>query len=214
MKKNGMIFMIFLLFASFFTHTAIAADDDYRLGFGDVISITFGASGYEAGLQDKEFAVRPDGKIAFPLIGELLVEGLTASELTQTLNGLLGKYMKDPQVTISFVKFRTVRVYVLGEANNPGMYEISKSHNLLDAIGSAGGFTKYANKKEVYVVRKSTGLYQKADLNKLLKKGDLSQNYELSEGDVVYLTPNGLSFVNDVLPYIAAAAQIKSIIEN
>ena len=212
MKRIVGSLFVLLLVLLWVTDVGAAISDDYRLGFGDVINIAFGASGYDTGLQDKEFAVRPDGKIAFPLIGEVQVEGLTVNELTQTINNLLSKYIKDPQVTLSFIKFRTIRVYVLGEVANPGVYEISKSHNLLDAIGSAGGFTKYANKKEVYVVHKSTSQYQKADLNKLLKKGDLTQNYELGEGDVVYLTPNGLSFLNEVLPYISTAYQIKMLI--
>ena len=184
--------------------------EDYQLAVGDVLEIS--VYGYEE-LQMKQIAIRPDGKLAFPLVGEVVAAGLRPVELSKQLQQSLAQYVKNPQVTVNIIKYHTVRIYVLGEVNRPGMYELEKQYNLLDAIGAAGGYTKYAAWKAVYVVRKESGTYQAANLEKLLKKGDLSQNYPLSEGDVVYLGKNGISFVNDILPYIAAAYQIKGIIK-
>ncbi|HEX2954841.1 MAG TPA: polysaccharide biosynthesis/export family protein [Bacillota bacterium] len=278
--------------------TMVLADDLYRLGFGDSLTLTFWSDGYE-GLQQCELPVRPDGKvalafsitqlddyhlgpgdtlninvwgisdlnssitvrsdgkIAFPLIGELTVDGmtpaelakelteklriyikepvvtvniakprrlpvmevlqatgLTVDELTQSIKTALVKYIKNPQLTLVFSKYRTVRVYVLGEATTPGTYEITKSHNVLDAIGAAGGYTRDANKRQVYVVRKSTGEYIHVDLKRLLKKGDLSQNYELGEGDTVYIARNGMSFVKDILPLLTGLYQVHEMTTN
>ena len=283
-----------LILAAFSTTTM--AEEAYRLGFGDVLNLTFWSDGYEEGLQQCELPVRPDGKVAlayaitqledyrlgpgdtititvwgfndlsssitvrsdgkvaFPIIGEMTVDGLTPTELTQVLTerlkvyikdpivtvnvakprrvpvmeviqasgltvdeltqsikAVLSKYMKNPQLTLVFSQYRTVRVYVLGEAEKPGMYEISKSHNVLDAIGAAGGYTKFVNKREVYVIHKATGEYLKVDLDRLLKKGDLSQNYELNDGDIVYLTKNGLSFINDILPIITGLYDLRHL---
>lgn len=183
-----------------------AQTDEYKLGPGDVISV--GVWGYED-LKNEELVVRPDGKLSFPLAGELTVQGMTSSELTAALTIRLGDYVKDPNVTVNVAKFRTTRVYVLGEVNKPGMYELEKQHNLLDAIGMAGSYTKRAAKKEIFVIHKdNVDMPRKVNLLKLLKNGDISQNVALNEGDVVYLTSNGkINFATDILPWFSAVYQ-------
>lgn len=183
-----------------------AQADEYKLGPGDVISV--GVWGYED-LKNEELVVRPDGKLSFPLAGELTVQGMTSGELTAALTTRLGDYVKDPNVTVNVAKFRTTRVYVLGEVNKPGMYELEKQHNLLDAIGMAGSYTKRAAKKEIFVIHKdNVDKPRKVNLLKLLKNGDISQNVALNEGDVVYLTSNGkINFATDILPWFSAVYQ-------
>lgn len=184
-----------------------AQPDEYKLGPGDVISV--GVWGYEE-LRNEELVIRPDGKLSFPLAGELTVQGMTSGELTAALTTRLGDYVKDPNVTVNVARFRTTRVYVLGEVNKPGMYELEKQHNLLDAIGMAGSYTKRAAKKEIFVIHKdNVDKPRKVNLLKLLKNGDISQNVALNEGDVVYLTSNGkITFATDVLPWITAIYQV------
>jgi polysaccharide export outer membrane protein len=197
--------------------------EDYRLGPGDILDIgvwtnvgsgisntaDLGVWGYRDDFGLKEIPIRPDGKIAFPLLGDVQASGLTIAELNTVLTKSLAEYIKNPQVTVNLVKMRTIRVYVLGEVNKPGSYEIDKQHNLLDAIGMAGGHTRYAIRRTVYVVHKATGEYQKVNYQNLLTKGDLSQNIPLGDGDVVYLASNGLSFITDILPYIEAYYDIQ-----
>lgn len=184
-----------------------AQPDEYKLGPGDVISV--GVWGYED-LKNEELVIRPDGKLSFPLAGELNVQGMTAGELTTALTTKLGKYVIEPNVTVNVAKFRTTRVYVLGEVTKPGMYELEKQHNLLDAIGMAGSYTKRAAKKEIFIIHKeNVDKPQKVNLLKLLRNGDVSQNVALNEGDVVYLTSNGkITFATDVLPWITAIYQV------
>ena len=198
--KIGLGLILLCMFGS------VVMAEDYRLGPGDLLDV--GVWGYQE-LQLKAITIRPDGKISFPLVGEVQAAGMSASELTNSLTTALGIYIVNPQVTVNIVKFRTVRVYVLGEVMRPGMYEIEKQHNLLDAVSIAGGHTKYARKKQVYLVHKSTGEYQQADYNRLLTKGDLTQNYPLEDGDVVYLASNHINFLAEILPYLSAAYQIK-----
>lgn len=227
--------------------------EDYRLGPGDSLNISV----WRFADLSTSITVRSDGKAAFPMIGEMSVDGLTPAkltqilteklrvyikepvvtvniakprrlpvmevlqatgltvdELTQSIKTVLVKYIKNPQLTLVFSKYRTVRVYVLGEATTPGTYEITKSHNVLDAIGAAGGHTRDANIRQVYVVRKSTGEYIHVDLKRLLKKGDISQNYELGEGDTVYIARNGMSFVRDILPIISGLYQVNEMLKD
>lgn len=184
--------------------------EDYQLGAGDVLSI--GVYGYEE-LQVKELTVRPDGKIAFPLVGELQVAGLSPGVFTAALTSNLSEYVVNPKVTVNVDKFRTTRVYVLGEVTKPGMYEIEKQHNVLDAIGIAGGYTKDAAKKNIFIVHKDNpNQSTKVNLLRLLERGDMTQNVALADGDVVYLTKNHrIEFGQDILPYISAVYQLTRI---
>ena len=175
--------------------------EEYRLGPGDIL--TFGVWGYED-LQVKELVIRPDGKVAFPIVGEMNVLGNSTGQLTELLTEGLSHYINDPKVTVNIIKFRTTRVYVLGEVVKPGMYELEKQHNLLDALGAAGSYTRNAAKKKVYIIRKEqTSTPIKVNLMNIWEKGDMTQNYALGDGDVVYLSDNGrINFATDILPLV------------
>ena len=179
----------------------VAGAEEYRLGPGDVL--TFGVWGYED-LQVKEMAIRPDGKVAFPIVGEINALGTSTGQLTELVTEGLSHYINDPKVTVNIIKFRTTRVYVLGEVMKPGMYELEKQHNLLDALGAAGSYTRSAAKKKVYIIRKDqTNTPIKVNLMNIWEKGDMTQNYALGDGDVVYLSDNGrINFATDILPLV------------
>jgi polysaccharide export outer membrane protein len=179
----------------------VAWAEEYRLGPGDVL--TFGVWGYED-LQVKELVIRPDGKVAFPIVGEINALGTSTGQLAELLTVDLSHYIKDPKVTLNIVKFRTTRVYVLGEVVKPGLYELEKQHNLLDALGVAGSYTRNAAKKKVYIIRKDqTSTPVKVNLMNIWEKGDMTQNYALDDGDVVYLSDNGrINFATDILPLV------------
>jgi len=189
--------------------TKEVAAADYRLGAGDVLNV--GVWGKED-LQAKELVVKPDGKISFPLVGEVQAAGVTTGELTGTMTTAISEYVKNPQVTINVSKFHTTRVYVLGMVAKPGLYELEKQHNLLDAIGMAGSYTKEAAKKKVVIIRKDQqGDPIKVNLMNIWEKGDMTQNYALEDGDVVYLSDNGQINISSIL---ATAYQLKTTITN
>lgn len=210
MKRITGIIFIMLIIASVFTPLALA--QDYLLGPGDVLAIS--VWGFED-LQIKDLAVRPDGKIDFPLVGELTAAGLSSGQLSKQLTTGLAEYLKDPKVTINIQKYRTTRVYVLGEIAKPGMYELEKRHNLLDAISIAGGYTKDTAKQKVFIVRQEKlQTPVKVNLLDILVKGDMSQNYSLGEGDIVYLTHNGrLDFGKDILPFLSGFYYVDNIFD-
>ncbi len=186
------------------------ASSDYVLHPGDMVSInvfgypelSFPNVGHIEGL-----TIRPDGKITYPFLGEINVQGISVQEFTKLLTDRLGELYVNPVLSVNVMRFGTERVYVLGEVNQPGSYELDKSRNLLDAIGAARGWTKDAAKKKVYIIRKNQqGEPMKVNLMSLLKHGDMSKNYALHQGDVVYLTENHkIDFARDVVPLINAA---------
>jgi polysaccharide export outer membrane protein len=140
-----------------------------------------------------------------PLVREFQAAGLTLAELTDSITAALKATIPEARLTAELVKFGVTRIYVLGEVTKPGVCEIEKDHNFLDAIGAAGGFTKGADCKRVYLVRQGqTDQYMEINLERMLKKGDLRQNVTLNEGDVVYFARNKINFAQDILPFITA----------
>lgn len=164
-----------------------------------------GATNYSASGRNV-YIVRPDGKLDFPLIGEVNVDNKSVTQVREELVVRLTEYIKTPRVSVNISKWGTTRVYVLGEVKNPGLYELDKSRRILDAIGKAGAYTKDAAKRKVFLIHQNhQGQPIPIDLIKMLKEGDMSQNYELREGDVVYLNDNGrIDFARDILPFISA----------
>lgn len=206
MKRVLGIFLVVLFISFMIPHSTSA--DEYRLVSGDIISISIW--GHEE-LEVKELVIRPDGQISVPLAGEIRAAGLSTAQVTNSIVLALSEYIKNPKAAVNVLKFGTTRVYVLGEVVKPGLYEIEKRHNLLDAISIAGGYTKNAAKKKVCIIPNGQTSHSiTANLIDLLKKGDMTQNYVLGDGDVVYLSDNGrISFAADILPWITGGYQIK-----
>ena len=154
---------------------------------------------------DSAYTVRPDGKLNFPLVGEIDVNGLTVFEFTNLLTKELSEYIINPNITVNVAKLGTTRVFVLGEVKNQGMYELTKSHRVLDALGAAGGFTEKAAKKSIFLVRNrgtAEENVQKLNILNYMKKGDMSQNLVLQEGDCLFLTSNHKVSFADVLLFV------------
>ena len=209
------LWMIVLAFMLLLTPKIHAAADDYILHPTDVLSINvFGYPelSFPAPGNPESISIRSDGKFAFPLVGELKAEGLTPLGLAQRIHDLLAKYYVNTRVTVNVLRFSTERVYVVGEVNVPGLYELDKSRNLMDAIGAAKGWTKDAAKKKVFIIPKGhKGEPIRVNLMELLKKGDVSKNPRLHEGDVVYLTENHrIDISKDVLPWTQLYYNLKA----
>jgi polysaccharide biosynthesis/export protein len=210
-KKSALI-LFFLMILMIFP--SIAGAGEYILGAGDVLNITilcpgevFGSSTNALGfgtLSVPGAIIRPDGMLAIPLVGEINAKGLTIEDLTRQIIAQLSRYYVEPNVTVNIAKLRTIEVCILGEVNKPGVYQLGSNHTLLEAIGAASGWTKDAAKTKVFIIRKDQkGEPLKVNLVELLKSGDLSKNYSLNEGDIVFLGPNHRIDVSvDVLPYV------------
>lgn len=207
---SGILFLILTVASIVQAHGVEQAGGEYCLSAGDIISVD--VWGYDE-LKMKELRIRPDGFIAVPLVGSICAAGQSSEQLTTRISESLKRYLKNPLVTINIVRYHATRVYVLGEVNKPGLYEIEKQHNVLDALGLASGYTKYAAKKKILLIRKGLSKQEdvvNVDLLALLTKGDMKQNYELNDGDVLFVNSNGkISFNEDILPWITGAFEIK-----
>ena len=187
------------------TFSGAAAAEEYIMTPGDQLQIYVlghpDISSTRAN-SDSSYTVRPDGKLNFPLVGEIDVNGLTVFEFTNLLTKELSEYIINPKITVNVAKLGTTRVFVLGEVKNQGMHELTKSHRVLDALGAAGGFTEKSAKKSIFLVRngvREADRVQKLNILNYIKKGDMSQNLVLQEGDCLFLTSNHKLTLMDVL---------------
>jgi polysaccharide export outer membrane protein len=97
--------------------------------------------------------VRPDGKISMPLVDDVHAAGLTTDELKAVLTQELSEYIQNPTVTVVVLAPNSKRAFVLGEVRSPGPIPLSSDTRVLDAITQAGGFSTFAQKSRVRVLR-------------------------------------------------------------
>lgn len=178
-----------LLAAILFSHLAMAQAEtaaptsvDYRIGVEDVLRIS--VWGEQAlSLQVK---VRPDGKINFPLVNEVAVEGLTPEELRLRLGERLSKFVREPNVTVIVDEINSFRVYVLGQVATQGALNFRRPTRLLQVIATAGGLTDFS-KKEIIVIRDEAGAETRirVDYKRLISGEGAQGNVFLKPGDTV-----------------------------
>jgi polysaccharide export outer membrane protein len=171
----------------------------YVLGPGDVLSIVVwdhpeltmpavaganSADAIGAGSVSSGYTVDNNGKIQFAYVGMLPVQGLTESEAREALATKLGKYLRDPQVTLRIQVYRSKRVYVDGEVRTPGLQMLNDSPMTLpEAINRAGGFTTTADRSTIGVTRGD--LTVKVNIPDLIAKGINPSQILLRDGDMV-----------------------------
>src|SRR5882672_3652589 len=97
--------------------------------------------------------VRPDGMISLPLLNDVQAAGLTPMELKEVLTRRLVGYMQAPEVSVIVREVHSCKVTVMGEVKNPGRYEIRSRATVLDAIAQAGGFTEFASRSRLAILR-------------------------------------------------------------
>lgn len=217
MKKSLVVLALALALGA--GSAAQAQVQDYVMCPGDVLQVV--VYGHEdlstlaANTQNSPYVVRPDGKVSFPLIGDVDVTGKTVTQFREELVSRFSQYLVTPSISVNVTKLGTTRVYVLGEIKRPGLYELEKSHKVIDALAKAEGFTEKSGKKNVFLVRAGSTEVEKLNINNFLTKGDQKGNVVLNEGDCLYLTSNHkILFSKDIMPFLTGAYYIKEIKNN
>lgn len=138
----------------------------------------------------QQYLVDNLGKIVFPVLGELVVGGLTKKQAEQLIVDKLELYMKEqPIVTVRMVNYK---ISVIGEVARPGTFIISNEKvNLLEALAMAGDMTVYGLRDNVKLIREdATGRQEIIELDLSKAETILSPYYNLQQNDIVYVTPN------------------------
>ena len=155
----------------------------YSIGPEDVLEISVWK---EEGLQS-EVLVRPDGKISFPLVGDIQAEGKTPEQLRHEIAGWLRKYIPDPVVTVLVKKIAAYKIYVLGQINKPGQYTVGIYLDVMQALALAGGLNAYAAENDIRILRRQGDkeIVIPFEYSEVKKGRNLGQNIILKTGDVV-----------------------------
>lgn len=122
---------------------------EFLLGPEDVLEVTV----WRNQELSRQVVIRPDGLISLPLIGDVKASGLTANQLAERIAKLLKEFKENPAVSVTVKEINSYFVYVLGEVGKPGKYQLKSYTTVLQAIAMAGGFTIFASKNKIQVVR-------------------------------------------------------------
>jgi polysaccharide biosynthesis/export protein len=166
------------------TWSAKSQASEYRIGAGDMLEIS---TWKEPDLSRKEILVRVDGRISFPLLSDIPAAGMTPVELTETIQKGLANYITAPVVTVTVINPGSQKVYILGEVARTGEYSLTKNLNVLQAFALAGGFTQWASKDEIILMRKE-GVKEKIykiNYKDIVKGRDVENNLTLQANDTI-----------------------------
>jgi polysaccharide biosynthesis/export protein len=126
-------------------------------------------------------AVRPDGKITMPLIGEVRAAGQSPLQLTAALKLLLTQYLNNPDVSVFVTEVRSKKFYIDGEVNRPGSFALVTPTTVLEALSRSGGFREFANSKKIRVLR--GGQIRRFNYKEVTNGKHLEQNIAVESGD-------------------------------
>lgn len=156
---------------------------EYLIGAGDLLEVVVWKNADLSG----EFRVRPDGKFSMPLIGDVIAAGKTTDAINMQIQTKLQLFIESPYVSTIIRETASNRVYVLGEVNEPGAYPIEGSLTVLQALALAGGFTEFAIRDRMVLVRGTGENQQNFTLSyrKILAEPGGEFNMVLQRGDTL-----------------------------
>lgn len=167
--------------------TAATADYSYKIGPGDNVNIVV----WRNPELSMSVPVRPDGKISSPLIDDLPAMGKDPSALARDIEKELGKFIRDPVVTVivsGFVGPYSEQIRVIGQAAKPQTLPYKQKMTILDVMIAVGGITDFADGNRATILRTSENNAQyRVRLKDLVRNGDFSANVEMKPGDILII---------------------------
>lgn len=173
------------------------ADPVYRLGAADELKVTVFSETALSG----SFRIDADGSIAYPLVGRIIVAGMTVRDIELAIvERLRNGYVRDPRVSVEILQFRSRSVFIMGDVRTPGKYALEGDVTLLEVLALAGALTDSAG-DEISIRRPNTpgattgpSLPQDSDSAEVvrvsvtdLQSGRLSSNLMLQDGDTIFV---------------------------
>lgn len=162
-------------------------DPTYRLGPADEIEMNFL---FDHSL-DTRIIVRPDGAINLPILGDIVVAGMTPGDVCKRVSTAYSQYYTNPQLSLNLTKFAPAQVYVLGEVKYPKTVLIRPGMTVLSAIAEAGGHTELSKFSGTVLIRRLSGnraVARRLNLTAYVKgKKGVSSDLYLQDYDIIYV---------------------------
>ena len=174
-----------LAFVIFSNNPSIAEPQSspYLIGPDDILHIFVWN---EEGLT-QDTTVLPDGKLTFPLVGEIQAEGRTVMELKDAITQRLQDYVTAPEVTVVVREIHSRRIYAMGKLTTPGPYPLVAGMTVVQALSIAGGFAEWADEKNILVIRREgeKEIQHKFNYREYISGKNLKQNILLKPNDTI-----------------------------
>lgn len=171
---------LLLLFLSFIWTNTLAEVQEYVLQPGDVISIQV--------VEHPEFSgrhkIRPDGRINYPVVGEIDVASLTCAQLVKIMQGKLASYVNNPVVSISIEAYYANKIFVIGDVNRSGEYQIYEPIDVIKALAMCGGLA--SKRVKLIKIIRADGTVVDVSTKELWAAGSKDQ-YTMYPGDTLYI---------------------------
>jgi len=168
------------------------------------------------GFYEKEgYRVNEEGKIKFPVLGEIKIDGLTVAQTQELIEQKLNRVVKNAVVNVKFINFR---ITVIGEVNHPSTFTVQNEKiNLLEALGLAGDMTAYGKRENVLLIRETEGKRMMVRVNLNNKNVLNSPYFYLKQNDVIYIEPDKAKSVeysnnNRMMPLIVATISAVAVL--
>ena len=180
LKKISVCFIFSMVMA---ICVPLAQAQFYRVGPGDILEISV----WRDETLSRELIVPPDGMLAFPLIGDVLVAGMTVTEIREAVRKKLSEYVPDASVTVIIKTINSLRAYVIGQVKNPGTFPITMETRVMHLLSMAQGLTPFASERDIHVLRHTNNAIEKIPFNyrDVVRGSNLEQNILLRGGDVI-----------------------------
>jgi polysaccharide export outer membrane protein len=180
------LFKNWLLLLCFFLSLPAHAGGDYALTTGDLVRVSV----YDHPDLITETRVTERGAVLFPLIGEIQVSGLPASEAASRIAKALdtGGFVRNPQVNVVVLEFKGQEVSVLGQVNRPGKFPLQKASRVTDILAQAGGVTTVGADSALLITHRDGKIERhEIDLMSLFGDSDADADIEIVNGDILYI---------------------------
>lgn len=196
MRTRNLVFVISLIIIYFFifSNTLLAQDaasdnksknvqEYYKIGAGDVLNIFV----WKEPDLTQDLTVMPDGRIIFPMVGDIMAKGRSAVDFKNILTEKLKDYISSPEITVMVRESNSRLIYMIGKLNNPGSYPLAPEMTVLQALARAGGFNEWADTKHVMVVRRANNKETMLPFNyqDFIDGKKPAQNILLEPGDTI-----------------------------
>ena len=168
---------------------AVASDagsvDDasaYQIGPEDVMDISV----WKNPELSRTVPVRPDGKVSLPLVNDIQAAGLTPTDLRDQVTTRLAEYIPAPEVSVMVREVHSRKVAVIGAVKTPGRFELKSPMTVLEVIALAQGFTDFASRDRIVVLRQIRGTTTRLPFNyRRIADGAVQENFSVHPGDII-----------------------------
>ena len=160
----------------------VAEARDYRIGPEDVLDISV----WKNPELSRTVPVRPDGKVSLPLVNDIHAAGLTPTTLRDELTRRLAEYIPSPEVAVIVREVHSAKVSVVGAVRTPGRYEVRSPATVLELIALAQGFTDFASRDRIVVLRTNGEGQTRIPFNyRKIADGSEQENFFVEPGDII-----------------------------